>query len=76
MNNKLWKEFTKWGSGWELSAEREYKKKGTPLVYHLKMFGLYYPKDYEIISYGLDTLLKRAIKDGKKEMARFKKEEK
>lgn len=63
---EIWQEFIEWGSGWILEAERDYKKKNNPLCYHLNMFGLHYPDNYELVGYNLQELLKQAIKDGRK----------
>lgn len=72
MNNKLWKEFIEWGSGFRIEAERDYKIKGEPLFFHLFMYGIHYKEDYEIMDYNLEKLLKRAIRDGEKSMNKFK----
>ncbi len=66
MDNKVWKEFIKWGSGFELEAERDYKASNESLIYHLFMYGLCYDDGYEIVGTNLDKLLKQAIEDGKK----------
>lgn len=64
--NETFKEFIKWGSGFTIDAERDYKTKGEPLIYHLFMFGLHYPDKYEIVGRDLEKLMKQAIRDGKK----------
>lgn len=68
---KLWQEFIKYGSGFELEAERDYQAKGKPLIYHLKMFGLIYPDDYELMGRDLEKLLKQAMKDGKRKLKKL-----
>ena len=73
MTNKLWQEFIKWGSGFNIEAERDYKKKDKPFIYHLFMYGLHYENDYELIGKNLDDLLKTAIKDGELSVKKFKK---
>jgi len=72
MNNELWEKFTEWGSGFRIEAERDYKIKNEPLVFHLFMYGIHYKEDYEIIGYDLEKLLKQAIRDGEKSMSNFK----
>ena len=64
--NKTWKQFIDYGSGFEIEGQRDYKAKGEPLIYHLKMFGLIYSKHYELVGKNLNRLLNQAIKDGQK----------
>ena len=59
------KEFLEWGSGFNLEAERDYSKKGDPLVYHLNCYGLY-SQHKEYIGKDLEKVLKKAISDYKK----------
>ena len=66
MEKEIWQEFIKWRSGFQLEAERDYKKKGWPLYFRLRMFGLYYPDNYELVGKDLNKILKQAIKDRKK----------
>lgn len=61
---KLWEEFILWGSGFTLEGDRDYKQKGSPLIFHLKMYGLWYPDNYELVGKNVETLLMQAIKDG------------
>jgi hypothetical protein len=68
---KLWKRFIQYGSGFEIKAERDYQSRGTPLVYHLRMYGFIYPDGYELIGEDLEKLLKQVIKDGKKGIKRL-----
>ena len=42
IDNKLWKEFVKWGSGFTLEADRIYDEEGLPFIYHLTMYGLHF----------------------------------
>ena len=69
MNLKLWEKFLKYGSGFDLEAEREYDKPSQPYFYHLRCYGLAFPTDYELLGFNLDKLLKKAIEDGQKEMS-------
>lgn len=71
MKKEIWEEFIKWGSGWKLEADRDYKQKGNPFCFHLKMFGLYYPDNYELVGRDLEKLLKQAIKDGSKRLKNY-----
>ena len=57
----------------EISADRLYDEEGEPLYYHLKMFGLHYPDDYELLGYDLDALMREAIRDCEKSMREYKK---
>ena len=66
MNQAIWQEFIKWGSGFKIEAGRDYKEKGEPLIYHLFMYGLLYDDDYELVGKNLNKLLKTAIKDGQR----------
>lgn len=61
---ELWPQFTRYGSGWTLEAERDYKAAGSPLIYHLRMFGVVYPDHYELVGDDPPTLLRQAIADG------------
>lgn len=63
---KLWNKFVKYGSGFVLEADRDYEIKSEPLIYHLHMYGLIYPDNYEIIGYDLKKLLVKAMRDGDK----------
>jgi len=71
MKKELWQEFIKWGSGFNLEAEREFEERGKPLYFHLKMFGFHYPSNYELTGKNLNKLLKQAIKDGEKSLKKF-----
>lgn len=62
----LWREFTKYGSGFKLEGERIYDEKGQPVFYHLHMYGLVYPNNYELVGETLTELLQQAIDDGKR----------
>lgn len=71
---KLWHEFTtKWGSGFTLEAERDYKARDNPLVYHLKMYGLWADDDGEFTSKDINVCMRKAIERLKKNITSFKK---
>lgn len=65
MNKKLWNIFTKWGSGFKLEAERDYKDPKESLIYHLFIYGICYPSKYELVGDDIGAMLKQAILDGK-----------
>lgn len=64
--SELWNDFMTYGSGFKLEAERDYDHKDQPLIFHLTMYGLVYPTDYELVGTNLNKLFKKAIVDGKK----------
>lgn len=66
MTKKLWNKFIQYGSGFVIEAERDYKQKGEPLIYHLRCFGLLYPDNFELVGEDLEKLLKEAIKVAEK----------
>ena len=74
--DKIWLEFIKYGSGFKFEGERDFDKKGSPYIYHLHMYGLWYPDDYELVGTNLQKLLKQAIKDGEKFMNEYMKRRK
>ena len=69
---ELFKEFTKWGSGFILEAERDYKAKGEPLVYHLTMYGLWADDENEFVSTDINVVMKQATKLLKGNMEKYK----
>jgi hypothetical protein len=73
IDNEIWSEFIKWGSAFELEAERLYDEPGVPYVFQIHMYGLYYPSQYEIIGKDINKLMRQAIKDGKKNRDKIKK---
>jgi hypothetical protein len=70
IDNKLWKEFVKWGSGFTLEADRIYDEEGKPFIYHLTMYGLHFNGD-ELVGSDLNELFRKAIKIGKKNMKKL-----
>jgi hypothetical protein len=58
----IWNKFIKYGSGFTLEAERDYKKRGEPLVYHLFLYGLWTDDENEFVGEDLNVLMKEAIK--------------
>lgn len=65
MNEKIWKEFTRWGSGFKLEAERDYDMKNKKFIYHLTCYGLFMDEE-ELISMDINQLMQQAIKKAKK----------
>lgn len=57
----------------EISADRLYDEEGEPLYYHLRVFGLHYPDDYELTGYDLEALMREAIRDCEKSMREYNK---
>ena len=74
LDTKLWNEFCDYGSGFELEAERDFKVKTQPLIFHLKMYGLHYKDGYELVGTDLNKLLKQAIKDAQKSVKEYAKQ--
>ena len=72
LNTKLWKEFIEWGSGFTLEAERDYKAKGEPLIYHLTMYGLCANDKNEFVSKNINIIMKQVIKLLEGNMKKFK----
>jgi len=70
--NKTFNKFKEYGSGFRIDGERVYDEKGEPLIYHLFMYGLIYPKGYEIIGYDLEKLMKQAMRDGDRFIKKLK----
>lgn len=67
MKNKLAiiREFLKWGSGFTLQAERDYRDQKSPYFYELTVYGLYAPDESYKGLYPI-KLMEKAIKDMKK----------
>jgi len=60
---KLFQEFITWGSGFTLEAERDYKRKGRPFIFHLTVYCLWVDNDEnEFVSTNINVVMKRAIK--------------
>lgn len=72
-SKQLWKEFATWGSGWTLESEREYAMTGDPLVFHIRMAGMFFPAGNEFASADLSTLLRRVIRSGKRQQRKWEK---
>ncbi len=55
-----------YGSGVDIEGERDYKTKGSPLVWHVRMYGLIYPEWYEVVDRSLQKALAQVLADSRK----------
>lgn len=60
---EILKRLGEYGSGWQIEAERDYKDKKERMVYHIKAWGIIYPKNYEVVSYKLKAALEQFLAD-------------
>jgi hypothetical protein len=60
---ELIKQLGKYGSGMTIERERDYHNNQN--YYHVRMFGLIYPDEYEVVDTSLTKALRKVYKDSK-----------